>query len=641
MAKGKNTILPQKQAPDAPSLLPELVGESFASGGYSRVGRNPTHGDARMTLNNLGNLDLPYGVINNSFITAQDTIELCQKAYARVPVFTTAIDTLTDLSDTTLHLRGGNSQSVKFFEALFKKVRMNKVKEQFFRESFMSGSVFLYRSDATISGSEVLKMTQLYAGRRIKAASEDVKIPLRYTLLNPANICVDGLANNMPVYHKLLSKFELQQLKNSGDSGDNETYKSIKDAVDKYAGGAGTEPIIQLDPTKLHVAFYRKQDYQPFATPMGYCVLDDINLKLELRKIDTILARSVELCILLVTMGEKESEGGTNPIAYNALKNTFKNDKIGRVLVGDYTTEAKFVTPDIGSLLGPAKYEEVNESIANGLMNIFFGESKYADSVNKLRALTKKIENVQQVFLDDFLNPEIKRISKILNFKSYPEAVLEPVRLEDQTNVLRVYAQLLQLGVLTPKDGLELIDTGLIPEYDTVETNQEGFKAQRDKGYFQPIQGGPFDQKEMAKMANDTKVQMAKNKPIGQSGRPGGTKSPQTTKKVSQVGASFSQKKVTENTLKMYALKDAFAAAYKSHFSIKRLGKAQKEIINTSVSVLAKYEQPENWVAQIENYLSIPSEKLMPDEVDNEIAGISAEYEVDTETATILYHSKA
>jgi hypothetical protein len=639
MAKAKGKTIKLTDEAQA-SLLPELVGQAFAANGYTRVGRNASYNDGvKITLNNIGEYDLPYGVINESYITARDIFQLCQKAYTRFPVFKTAVDTLTDLANTKVHLKGGNAQSRRFFEALFKKIHLWKLQEQIFTECFLTGTMILYRTDATISGSDVLKMSQLYANKKIKAATEDVQIPSRYILLDPSNICVTGLAYNQPTYYKILSKFELEQLKRSNDKGDKETHESIKNAITKYAGhGGNTEPIIELDPDKLTAFFYRKQDYQPFPVPMGYCVLEDINLKLEFRKMDAILARTVELSILLVTLGDENN--GANPLAMNAVKNTFRNDKVGRVLVGDHTLKAQFVSPDIADLMGPAKYDDVNASIANGLMNIFFGENKFADSVNKLRALAKKIENAQNLFLNEFLNPEIKRISKILNFKAYPTAEMEPVRLEDQTNALRVYAQLLQMGVLTPKDGLELIDTGIMPDYDSIEVNQEEFKTRKDKGLFQPIQGGPHDQREIQKMANDTKVQMAKNKPAGQSGRPSGTKSPQTTKRVSQVGASLSSVAIAANTVKMYNLKEEFQSAYKKAFNIKRLNKNHNEIIETQARILAKNEQPNDWLSKIPDYLTIPADKLTLNNIDTELATIEAEFEVDYETAIVLYHSQ-
>ena len=58
--------------------------------------------------------------------------------------------------------------------------------------------------------------------------------------------------------------------------------------------------------------FYKKQDYEPFSVPMGYPVLEDINAKYEMKKIDMAIARTMQQAILLVTMGSEPDKGGVN-----------------------------------------------------------------------------------------------------------------------------------------------------------------------------------------------------------------------------------------------------------------------------------------------------------------------------------------
>ena len=43
---------------------------------------------------------------------------------------------------------------------------------------------------------------------------------------------------------------------------------------------------MKLDPKYLLYSFYKKQDYEPFAVPFAYPVLEDINAKIELKRID-------------------------------------------------------------------------------------------------------------------------------------------------------------------------------------------------------------------------------------------------------------------------------------------------------------------------------------------------------------------
>ena len=51
--------------------------------------------------------------------------------------------------------------------------------------------------------------------------------------------------------------------------------------------------------------------------------------------------------------------------------------------------------------------------------------------------------------MKEFLNLEIKRISKDMNFKSYPEAFFQDIDFKDQDLWNRIITQLTQMGILT------------------------------------------------------------------------------------------------------------------------------------------------------------------------------------------------
>ena len=53
-------------------------------------------------------------------------------------------------------------------------------------------------------------------------------------------------------------------------------------------------------------------DYEPFAVPMGYPVLEDINFKSELKRMDMAIARTMQQAVLLVTTGTDPEKGGVN-----------------------------------------------------------------------------------------------------------------------------------------------------------------------------------------------------------------------------------------------------------------------------------------------------------------------------------------
>ena len=51
---------------------------------------------------------------------------------------------------------------------------------------------------------------------------------------------------------------------------------------------------IPLEAEKISAVFYKKMDYEPFAVPMGYPVLEDINHKSELKRMDMAIARTMQ-----------------------------------------------------------------------------------------------------------------------------------------------------------------------------------------------------------------------------------------------------------------------------------------------------------------------------------------------------------
>lgn len=669
MAKGqtKRTVISKDVAPQefSEAALPELVGQSIASYATSSYNRGNTPNSA-LTCTiwpNIDQLGLPFGY-SNGYYSVKDAVIFCQKAYYRIGIFKTAIDTMTDLCNGPLHFYGGNKQSLEWFQSWDKKINGWKLRDEFFRECFRSGNIFLYRADMTLKAEDVFKLTQTYAKK--------IEVPGRYIILNPATLCVQYFEAGYPVYAKLISKLELEQLKKSDEKDEPSIYQDIKTTIQKYVSGTGTDAIVKLDSEKLHTIFYQKQDYEPFAIPMGYCVLDDINLLLEMKKADLIVSKSVEYMMLLVTMGAKKEDGGTNPKAMQMLKDAFKKDQLGRALVADYTTQATFITPDLTKVMMPEKYDEIKSNIANGLTNIFFGQDKFANVMAKIKVFVKKLESAQRLFINDFLQPEIKRISKSLNFKSYPKVEFQPINLEDQTNFLRVATQLLQLGILTPKDGLELMETGLYPEFEELNVNQDEFRKLKSKGYYEPIVGGPYStnklQSEQFKNQNEmTQVQLdheskMKTKELkhkaenpeqkppqivinGQPGRPGGTKSPQTTKKIKPAKASiiedneeiFSQKLFVENTNLAYEIEEMVEEEYKKEFQKKRLSKSDKDFIQNKTDIILGNSNPSEW-ASLAKQNKVPS---LNEENSAAISDIQLEYDVDdSRMAILLLHSK-
>ena len=99
-----------------------------------------------------------------------------------------------------------------------------------------------------------------------------------------------------------------------------------------------------------------------------------------MKKIDQSICRTIENVVLMITMGTTPDKGGVNPRNIRAMQSLFQNQSVGRILVSDYTTKAEFIIPDIQKVIGPAKYEVVNQDIKEGLQNIILSQEKFAST---------------------------------------------------------------------------------------------------------------------------------------------------------------------------------------------------------------------------------------------------------------------
>jgi len=623
-----------------------------AYSGASGSRKNTAHVNAKANkYTNIRNGLLPFEYSRDG-TNVRDAIELCQKAYANVAIFRNAIDIMAEFSNSNIYLEGENEKSKKFIEKWFERIGLWKLKDQYFREYYRSGNIFLYRLDGKFTVEDFTRLNYVYGSGSLKPGY----LPIKYTLLNPYDIVIETATSfDSGVYKKVLSDYELERLRSPKTDEDKEIFKALPAETRKKIkqGSFNRDGLsMELDPERLMYSFYKKQDYEPFAIPFGFPVLDDINWKMELKKIDQAIVRTVENVILLITMGTEPDKGGINPHNLKAMQELFKNESVGRALVADYTTKAEFVIPDLKKVIGVEKYAIVNEDIREGLQNVIVGNEKFANTQIKAEIFLERLKESRNAFLNDFLQPQIKMVCKNMGLKSYPVAKFEEIDIKDEVQFHRVITRLLEIGVLTPEQGIESMKSGLYPSTADLPSAQEQYVDQREQGMYNPLVGGiPMiqsaegeeniklkeEQIEIQKESNDIKLQEKKsapNKTPKSAGRPNGT---------TQVPLAAAKKYGTKNIQEtIYAIEDLQSYAeqnFKKHKKIKSLNNQQKDlIVNLCESVVCS-KQKNQWkrslLACIKN-----AEKISELSTIEEILSIASENDLTDYPSAILYHSK-
>lgn len=511
----------------------------------------------------------------NGSISVRDTIDLMQKAYNNIPAVGGAIDTMVALTNSAIKFVGTNKTAVRFFTAWEKKIQNWDFRLRFFRELFMSSNVFIYSFPGELTYSDFRKVTRANITR---------KIPLRYIILNPKDIQCNGAASFVNAsYSKVLNSYEVKRLQNPSTPEEKEFVESLEPDA-KRDLKKGTAPSITLKPENLTAIFDGKQDYQAMAIPRFFSCLKDCNFKEELRKTEMVLARTADKFLLLITCGEKDRDIKLNEQLRVGLTNLFSSESLGRVLISDYTVQGNFIIPDMNKIFGVDKYKAVNEDIANALMNIFWKDESFSNSMIKTQIFLERLQTAREIYVNMFLRPEMEKIAETLGFQEVPQVIWEDFALRDDVEYKKLYTRLCEVGILTASETLEAFKTHQLPSTEDSVAAQEAFKRLKDQDLYQPLVG----------------------KPKQEEGRPDGSKSPKKKIKVSPVGASdekFSLDAISTNIKLANSISILIEEGYKKRERISRLSKKHKKITDMIWSSLIINEPKAEWESKVVEYL--------------------------------------
>ena len=558
------------------------------------------------------------GGIDSGSFPLSEAIRLCQLAFHNFSSVRNIISTMMEFSCSNIYLSGGNAKSRNFFENFLDSIGIASLQSSFFTELYRSCNVIIYRFQITAKPEDIAKLNKIYGS----SAAESTVLPSKYIILNPCDIGVQSniVSGAKSVFYKKLNGYEINRLKKPESDEEKAFFNSLSPEVQKQIkSGAGTV-LIPLDSERIYGVFFHKLPYESMAVPIIYPVLKDIEWKSEMKRVDMAVARTMQQVVLLVNMGY-EAQDGTymfDSKAAEAMQALFQSESVGKVLVSDFTTKLTWAIPAVGDFLDPKKYEIVNQDIKEGLNYILTGgDSKFANQFISVKLFVEKLKHGRDMFLKEFLIPEMKKISATMGFKSTPTPKFEDIDLRDEAEWERIVTQLTSLGVLTPTEGLDALNTGRLPTAEESLEHQAEYRLQRDKGLYEPLIGGPYDSAKIAKIGADNQAKMQQAKitatpPL--SGRPTNIKTKQTTKKVgisrgsdeTDISEAYSLLKIKDNLILASKLRNEVKEYFAKTKKIKKFSEAQLAIIDEISDCIIANVKPSDWISNIEKYVKNP-----------------------------------
>lgn len=388
----------------------------------------------------------------------KDIVKVCQDLYKRVGVVRNVIDLMSDFASDGIDLVHPVVAQETFYREWAKRVNLSNRAQMFMKCLLRDGNVIVRRRVGKLTLPVVKQWSQ---GVKVEKIKKDAKEPTRqipwgYNFISPAIVDkktgdIDSLTGETKLVVNLPATF-ITTLQASTNISSEVMMKLPKDIMDGVR--AGNKPV--LDPAITYVGYYKKDDWEEWATPFLYSVMDDISFKERLRQADLAALDGVINVIRLWKLGKSDQQILPTRTAVNKLIGILQNNVGGGCMdiVWDDMIDMEAYYPPIDKILGSDKYQAVNADILRGLgmPDALIGSSESTGNAQtmyvQLKTLVERLEYIRMECLI-WLNNELKTLCKAMGFKVPPTVVFGNMSLRDENVEKQLIIQLLDRGVIS------------------------------------------------------------------------------------------------------------------------------------------------------------------------------------------------
>ena len=422
------------------------------------------------------------------------------------------IDLMGDFGSQGVNIIHENRSVEKFFKQWFKKCEGKERSERFLNNLYRTGQVFLYRSYANIT-PEITKYIKSM-GQDITVEVPNIEksmIPWRYNFFNP--LTIDMKDGNISLFLGR-KNFEITATSFFDNFKDGAIPAKILDTLptslkNKIKKG---DKKIPLDTDRLHVAYYKKDDWQQWAHPLTYAILDDIIMLEKMRLADLSALDGAISNIRLWTIGSLEHKILPNKNAINKLRNILASNVGGGTMELVWGPELSYSESNsqVYKFLGSEKYEAVLNSIYAGLgvpptlTGIAGNGGGFTNNFISLKTLVERLQYGRDQLVK-FWEKELEIVRRAMGFRKSAHIVFDQMSLSDEATEKNLLIQLADRDIISQETILERFKE--VPSVEKMRLKREQKERSNDAN---PDKAGPFHnanhKQELEKMDKQSKI---------------------------------------------------------------------------------------------------------------------------------------
>lgn len=450
-------------------------------------------------------------------------IKMCMDAYDKVGIIRNIIDLMGDFGSQGIQIVHKDKSVEKFYQQWFKSINGKERSERFLNNLYKCGNVIVYRSYAKITPQLNNYMKALSNDIKVEIPNADKnKIPWRYNFFNPLTVKMKdgnlslfmGLQNYTITTNSFFDKFQAGEL----PSNFLDTLPvNIKQSLTRG------EKDIPLDPERLSIFYYKKDDWRQWANPMIYAILDDIVMLEKMRLADLSALDGAISNIRLWTLGNLEHKILPNKTAINKLRDILSSNVGGGTMELVWGPELTFTesNSEVYKFLGSEKYNAVLNSIYAGLgvpptlTGMATNGGGFTNNFISLKTLLERLQYGRDQLVR-FWEKEMEIVRKSMGFRYRAHIQFDQMTLSDEAATKNLLIQLADRDIISHETLLERFKE--IPQIETIRLKREIEKRDSDG----PPKASPFHnanyKQDIEKMKKQAQINQGKE--IKKNGRP-------------------------------------------------------------------------------------------------------------------------
>ena len=333
----------------------------------------------------------------------------------------------------------------------------------------MKASEKLYKAVAA-PDLEISDIDQLKTEKRV--------IPWIYTFIDPVVVEVSAGSLSSFVHEKRYELALPASLRKTINSPKTENERAIISKLpEAIVQAAKTKKPYPLDPEKTLVFHYKKDDWQGWAFPMIYSIMDDITVIEKLKLADMSALDGAISNIRIFKLGNLEHKIAPTKAATSKLASILGNNVGGGTmdLIWGPDIELLESNTNVHNFLGEGKYIPHLNAVYAGLgipptLTGTFGAAGTTNNFISLKTLTQRLQYGRDV-LAEFWDQEIALIQKAMGFKYPAKVEFDRMDLSNEDSEKALLIQLADRSIISD----ELIQTrfGFDPDMEKSRLNRE------------------------------------------------------------------------------------------------------------------------------------------------------------------------